>query len=94
MTTQPSPTTQTQDHSMHSMTMADMVNSLKGKIGDDFDKAFILGMIEHHQGAIDMANEAKKSAKHEEIKQMADEIISAQSKEIDMMRQWQKEWGY
>lgn len=87
------------DHSqmmMHdtSMTMDDMVNMLKGKTGDDLDAAFLEGMIPHHQGAIDMANLVLENAKHEEIKQMAREIISAQQREIDMMKQWQKEWGY
>lgn len=83
-------------HNSHSqsMTMEDMNNLLKGKTGDEFDKAFITGMIEHHQGAIDMANAAKQNAKHEEIKRMADEIIAAQTKEIETMRQWQTQWGY
>jgi uncharacterized protein (DUF305 family) len=76
------------------MTMNSMVDDLKGKTGDEFDKVFISGMIEHHQGAIDMAHMAKQNAKHDEIKTMADDIISAQSKEIDMMKQWQIQWGY
>ncbi|MBI5045121.1 MAG: DUF305 domain-containing protein [Candidatus Levybacteria bacterium] len=79
---------------MHGMTMEDMVEDLERKTGDDFDKLFISEMIEHHQGAIDMANLAKKSAKHDEIRSMADDIISAQTNEIDMMKKWQKEWGY
>ena len=76
------------------MTMDSMVTSLKGKTGDDFDKAFVSDMIEHHQGAIDMAKLAKANAKHDEIKKMADDIIAAQSKEIDMMQSWQTDWGY
>ncbi len=74
--------------------MDTMRDSLKGKSEDDFDKAFLSEMIIHHEGAIDMAQEAKTNAKHEEIKAMADDIISAQSKEIEQMKQWQKEWGY
>ena len=76
------------------MTMNDMVDSLKGKTGDDFDKTFISEMIDHHQGAIDMATLAKQNAKHEELKKLADDIISAQTTEINQMRQWQKDWGY
>ena len=78
----------------HGTSMQDMVANLKGKTGDEFDKEFIKGMIEHHEGAIEMANEAKVSAKHDEIKKMADEIVSAQSKEIDQMNKWKQEWGY
>jgi len=76
------------------MTMGGMVNDLKGKSGDDFDKSFIEQMIVHHQGAIDMAKLAKEKAGHDEIKSMADDIISAQSNEIEMMRKWQKDWNY
>ncbi len=84
------------NHDTHdsSMTMDDMVSMLKGKTGDELDKAFLEGMIPHHQGAIDMANLVLNNAKHEEIKQMARDIISAQQREIDMMKQWQKNWGY
>lgn len=71
-----------------------MMKSLEGKTGDEFDEAFLAAMIEHHQSAIDMANQAKMSAKRDEIKTMADDIISAQTKEIDQMKQWQKDWGY
>ncbi len=76
------------------MTMSQMTASLKSKTGDDFDKAFMSEMIIHHQGAIEMANIAKQNAKHDEIKTLADDILAAQSKEIDMMQTWQTQWGY
>jgi hypothetical protein len=76
------------------MSMNDMAGMLVGKTGDAFDEAFIVGMIPHHQGAIDMAKLAQKNAKHQEIKNMANAIISAQQKEIDQMNQWLKDWGY
>lgn len=74
--------------------MTDMVSSLEGKQGDDFDAAFISGMIEHHQDAIDMAKLSEKQAKHAEIKALSQDIISAQQKEIDDMKRWQQQWGY
>lgn len=80
------------DHS--GMTMDEMSSSLKGKTGDDFDKAFISEMIVHHQGAIDMARLAQSNAKHDEIKKLADAIVTAQSQEIDEMQSWQTDWGY
>lgn len=73
---------------------SDMVSSLEGKSGDDFDKAFVSGMIDHHQGAIDMARMAAKQAKHQEVKDLSRAIIDAQQKEIGMMKQWQAKWGY
>lgn len=80
--------------SMTSMSMDDMMKSLDGKSGDDFDKAFISSMIQHHEGAIDMAKEAQTNAKHDEIKSLANDIITAQEKEINQMKDWQKQWGY
>lgn len=76
------------------MSMGEMSNMLQGKTGDDFDQAFIEQMIIHHQGAIDMAKLAQKNAKHGEIKNLADDILSAQSKEIDRMQTWQTQWDY
>lgn len=77
-----------------SSTMQNMADALKNKAGDDFDKAFIATMIEHHQGAIDMAKLSNKQAKHQEIKDLSQAIIEAQEKEIANMRQWQSMWGY
>lgn len=78
----------------NSMTMNGMVANLSGKTNDDFDKAFIDEMIVHHQGAIDMAKLAEKSAKHNELKTLAGNIINAQTTEINQMKAWQLEWGY
>ena len=68
--------------------------SLKGKMGDEFDKAFVAETIAHHQGAIDMAKLSLENAKHDEVKQLSRDIIAAQEKEIAQMNQWQKDWGY
>ncbi len=74
--------------------MDDMMKSMTGKTGDQFDATFLSSMIVHHEGAVSMAQEALKSATHEEIKMMAQDIISAQTKEIGQMKAWQKQWGY
>ena len=59
--------------------MNDMMGSLPGRQGSSFDKAFIEAMIPHHQGAIEMAKVAQQKAEHEEIKELADGIIEAQT---------------
>jgi len=82
------------DDAMMGMSMEDMTEMMEGKTGDEFDAAFLTMMIPHHQGAIEMAQEALTSAKHPEIKRMAQEIISAQQAEIDTMRGWMEAWGY
>ncbi len=76
------------------MSMNDMTGALKDKRGDDFDKEFISTMIAHHEGAVEMADLAKQHAKHDEIKKLADDITSAQTKEISQMQAWQHQWGY
>lgn len=78
----------------NSQTMDQMAETLKNKTGDDFDEAFLAGMIIHHQGAIDMAGLAQANAKHDEVKSLALDILAAQSTEIDMMQTWQSQWGY
>lgn len=79
-----------------SMSMADMMTSmnaeLEGKTGDLFDQAFLAEMIVHHQGAVEMAELALTNAKHQELKDLATGIISAQNKEIAEMKLWQTDW--
>ncbi len=53
--------------------------------GNATDAAFIGDMTTHHQGAIEMAEVAKKRAEHPEIRPLADNIISAQKGEISVM---------
>lgn len=72
--------------------MQGMMQGLNNKTGDEFDKAFLSEMILHHEGAIDMANAALKNAKHQEIKDLSNAIISAQTTEINKMKEWQKTW--
>jgi uncharacterized protein (DUF305 family) len=54
---------------------------------DDVDRAFAEMMIGHHEGAIRMARLAEEKAGHDEITQLADEIIAAQQREIEVMEQ-------
>lgn len=72
--------------------MESMMAGLNGKTGDDFDKAFLSEMVMHHEGAVDMAEEALNSAKHQEIKDLANAIITAQNKEVADMKAWYKAW--
>lgn len=87
-------TTANTNSSMSSMSMDDMTADLKNKTGDEFDKAFIASMIAHHEGAVEMAKLSAKNAKHEEVKTLSNNIITAQEKEIAEMKQWQMDWGY
>lgn len=59
---------------------------------EDFDVAFVEHMIPHHQMAVMMASMLKNGTKRSEMKKLADDIISAQTKEIDQMRSWLQDW--
>jgi uncharacterized protein (DUF305 family) len=49
-------------------------------------------MILHHQSAIEMAKVAYEKSENPRIKKLAENIVSAQQREIEQMKQWRKEW--
>ena len=59
---------------------------------EPFDKAFIDAMIPHHQSAIEMAQVALENSDNPKIKELAQNIISAQKREIEQMKQWRQQW--
>lgn len=75
-------------------TNSDTYKQYTAMSGETYDRNFIANMIAHHQGAVDMAKLALTNAKHQELKDMANDIISAQEAEIAEMTSWQKDWGY
>jgi hypothetical protein len=64
---------------------------MQGMANADPDAAFVLGMIPHHQGAIDMAEIVLKFGKDAHNQHLAREIIAAQRREIGEMREWLKQ---
>jgi len=82
---------QQSDSMGHNATSNKMTSDL-GKKDADFDLRFINEMIVHHEGAIDMAKQAQQNSDRIEIKNLSDEIIAAQSKEIEQMNKWKEMW--
>lgn len=64
----------------------------KSNNSDTVDSHFIEQMIPHHEDAISMAKLAQEKAKRPEVKQLAANIITSQSKEINEMKTWYKTW--
>jgi uncharacterized protein (DUF305 family) len=74
------------------LSMNQMTSSLSAKSGAEFDKLFIELMIAHHEGAIEMAGLARQNSQRAEIKDLAGEIVSAQTGEVIMMKGWLADW--
>ena len=53
---------------------------------------YLEGMIDHHQMALDMANDCLTKAETESIRTLCQNVIDAQSAEIDTMRGWLQDW--
>lgn len=51
------------------------------------DAAFVRQMVPHHQMAVQMAEQVQPTARHDEIRDLADEIIRAQNAEIETLRE-------
>jgi len=76
---------------MHMGMMGDQSDMTRLEQAEDFDKAFVEEMIPHHQMAVMMATMLKNGTQRPEMKKLADDIITAQTKEIEQMRSWLKE---
>lgn len=57
------------------------------------ERAFIEGMIPHHQEAVDTAKEViERGGTTPEIKELVENIVVAQEAEIALMKQWYQDW--
>ncbi|OHA84307.1 MAG: hypothetical protein A2937_02105 [Candidatus Yonathbacteria bacterium RIFCSPLOWO2_01_FULL_47_33b] len=72
--------------------MYGMTSSLSGKTGDEMDRAFLDGMVVHHEGAVEMAQTLLKETKRPELLKLGNDITVAQTQEIQMMKEWRKAW--
>lgn len=80
------------DHDMGGITMTGMMSGkqmdrLMKASGTNFDTLWLTMMIEHHEGAIQMAEQVAASSSNPEVTALAEQIIIAQQDEINQMRQ-------
>ncbi len=74
----------------HEMGMSSDLSSLES--AKPFDRAFIDMMVPHHQGAILMARVELEQGSDEKAKALAEQIIEAQTVEIEEMNEWREKW--
>ena len=76
-------------HVMPGMLTAEQMEALANARGVEFDRLFLEGMIQHHQGAIDMVEtlfNSSGAAQESTIFQFAEDVDADQQMEIDRMR--------
>jgi uncharacterized protein (DUF305 family) len=72
---------------MNGMMSQDDMNALTNASGTASSQLFLQQMIQHHQGAIDMANEELSTGKNADALALAKTIIDAQKAEIATMNE-------
>lgn len=73
-------------HSMGGMLTESELEALRATSGVEFEKLFLEGMIQHHEGAIDMADMLSGS-NYPAAQSLRAEIIETQTAEIELMKQ-------
>ena len=73
-------------HMMDGMLSEEAINELKSARGVEFDRLFLEGMIKHHEGAIDMADDVDDS-KNPDVAKLAQSILITQRAEIELMKE-------
>jgi uncharacterized protein (DUF305 family) len=70
--------------------MMDHAGHMMMKVETEQD--FIAQMIPHHQEAVDTSKIVLAKTENEELKSFLEEVIQAQTSEIEMMQGWLQEW--
>lgn len=74
-----------QGHQMSGMMSADDMAKLEKARDADFDRMWLRMMIQHHQGAVEMAKAELAGGRNADAKAMAQHIIDSQQAEINEM---------
>lgn len=84
------PSMSTSGHMGHDMSMQGMMSDddmmkLHSESGSAFDRMFLQMMIQHHNGAIEMAKTEMSTGKYADAKSMASSIATSQQSEVTEM---------
>lgn len=76
---------------MDGMTQEEAMTELGSLAGHEFDQRFLELMIEHHLGAVEMAQAELENGENPQALELAEQIIEAQQSEISEMEQMLQE---
>ena len=74
------------DHGSGGMMSDDDMSSLMGASGAEFDQMWLTMMIEHHEGAIEMAQDVLATTADPDVEKLATAVVQGQEKEIATMQ--------
>ena len=69
-----------------------LMSIFSDKHDDDFDKAILQIMPQHHHMAVEMAEQVEKKGTHPELKELAAMMVTKQTKEIRQLKRWAQAW--
>jgi uncharacterized protein (DUF305 family) len=69
------------------MMSADEMERLDDARGEDFEQLWLEMMIEHHEGAIDMARDHRTEGLFPEAVALAEQVVAAQEDEVETMKE-------
>ncbi|HQW73164.1 MAG TPA: DUF305 domain-containing protein [Ornithinibacter sp.] len=64
----------------------DDMSSLMGASGPEFNQMWLTMMIEHHEGAVEMAQDVLATTSNPEVEKLATAVVEGQEKEIATMK--------
>lgn len=82
------------DHGgMSGMMTDEQMGRLVDLNGVEFDLMFLDMMIEHHEGAIESAEQLLDEGQNPQARELAEGIIPEQEAEVEQMTTWRQEWA-
>ncbi len=69
----------------HGMMTGDQMQALESAKGPEFDRMWLEMMIEHHRGAVASSEQILNTGESEQVRQLAQQIVSSQQAEIAQM---------
>lgn len=82
----------TDTETMTGTQMGHMDHMMQVDPSQPFDAQFIDSMLEHHRGAVIMAQQVLEQSERAELRTLAEAIIAAQTQEIEQMTAWRNSW--